>query len=405
MAGATFRNKNRDRTDAAARATGHVRTIERRDGPVFYAKLKLADGTEPQRRLGKAWTKRTKPPEGYLTRGMAETRVSAMLAGDDPLVNIAPSRVNFGHAVAEWLVYVEHEKRIRPSTLRDYSNTAHHHLVPRFGAATPVDSITRQQIEQFRSDLLRAGDLAPRTVQKVLVLLRGVLDQARRRGWIEHNPAADVRSVRTKRSGDFRVLDPGEVALLGSHAANAQDAALFTVAAFTGLRLGELLALRWGDVDFSKRIVHVRRSYVLGREDTPKSHKVRSVPLIDQAAVALDGLSLRERFTGDDDRVFANDIGDVLGQDLLRRRFHAALKAAGIKPLRLHDLRHSFGTLAVQAFPLSDVQAFMGHANIATTMLYVHHTPQHDAADKLSALVAAAESVPPAVPRTVPVAA
>jgi integrase len=134
---------------------------------------------------------------------------------------------------------------------------------------------------------------------------------------------------------------------------------------------------------------------VEGVEDTPKSHKVRSVPLIDQAAKALDGLSRREHFTGDDDRVFANNVGDVLAPEALRDRFRGAVNAAGLKPMRLHDLRHTFGTLAVQAFPLSDVQAYMGHANIATTMIYVHHVPQHDAADKLGALVAESENLAP----------
>ena len=140
-------------------------------------------------------------------------------------------------------------------------------------------------------------------------------------------------------------------------------------------------------MDFAKRIVHVRRSIVLGHEDSPKSHKVRSVPLIDQAARALDGLSRREHFTCDNDYVFINDVGDFLSDDRLRRRFKTALENAGLPAMRLHDLRHTFGTLAVQVFPLSDVQVFMGHADIATTMIYVHHVPQHDAADKLGGLV------------------
>jgi integrase len=62
--------------------------------------------------------------------------------------------------------------------------------------------------------------------------------------------------------------------------------------------------------------------------------------------------------------------------------------------MRLHDLRHTFGTLAVRVFPLSDVQVFMGHADIATTMIYVHHVPQHDAADNLGALVASVDGDP-----------
>jgi hypothetical protein len=94
-------------------ATGYVRTIERRDGPVFYAKLKMSDGTQPQRRLGKAWTKRSRPPAGHLTRAQAEARLAAILAGDDPLVNVVPTRVTFGSACDEWLDYIEHDRQRR----------------------------------------------------------------------------------------------------------------------------------------------------------------------------------------------------------------------------------------------------------------------------------------------------
>ena len=89
------------------------------------------------------------------------------------------------------------------------------------------------------------------------------------------------------------MLSVAEVGALERAAESDQDAALFSVAAFTGLRLGELRALRWRDVDFSGRIVHVRQNFVAGEMTTPKVKRVRSVPLIDQAAVALDGLSLR----------------------------------------------------------------------------------------------------------------
>ena len=136
------------------------------------------------------------------------------------------------------------------------------------------------------------------------------------------------------------------------------------MAAFTGLRLGELRALRWGDIDFSKRIVHVRRSFTYGNEGTPKSGRVRSVPLIDQAARSFDGLSRREHFTDPDDRVFISTTGGVIDDSKLRRRYYAALDRAGLKRLNFHSLRHTFGTIAVQVFQLSDVRAYMGHADI-----------------------------------------
>src|SRR5215208_7215442 len=81
------------------------------------------------------------------------------------------------------------------------------------------------------------------------------------------------------------------------------------------------------------------------------------------------------------------NIRRMIDDGRLRGRFKKALASAGLKQLRFHDLRHTFGTIAVQAFPLTDVKAFMGHADIQTTMIYIHHVPQHDAADRLSALL------------------
>ena len=120
----------------------------------------------------------------------------------------------------------------------------------------------------------------------------------------------------------------------------------------------------------------MRRSYTVEADGPTKSGKVRSVPLVDQAARALDQLSRRDRWTADNDRVFVNDLGEHIEDSALRRRFYRALDAAGLPHIRFHDLRHTFGTIAVQAFPLTDVKAFMGHADIQTTMIYIHHVPQ-----------------------------
>ncbi len=122
--------------------------------------------------------------------------------------------------------------------------------------------------------------------------------------------------------------------------------------------------------------------------------------MIDPAARALDSLSRRERFTEPGDLVFVNEVGAHLDDAALRGRFYAALDRAGLERLRLHDLRHSFGTLAVQAFPISDVQAMMGHADIQTTMRYVHHVPRVDAAERLSQVVAAQLTLSPIVSPT-----
>lgn len=303
----------------------------------------------------------------------------------------------FADACAEWLRYVEHDRQRAPSTLRDYRNVVKGSLLPEFGAETALEQVTTERIDTFRARLLAEGCLTRRSAQKVMVLLYGILKRAKRCKWIATNPAEDVERISVKRSGDFNVLSPLQVEAVARAAANAQDAAIFTVAAFTGLRLGELRALRWGDVDFANRTIIVRSSYTHGAPGRPKSGKVRSVPLIDQAARALDGLSRREHFTGVDDLVFASDVGRPFDDGPLRERFYAALARTGLghlrekdEPIVFHDLRHTFGTLAAATWPLHDVQGYMGHADIQTTMLYVHHVPKAEAADQLTRAVAMA---------------
>lgn len=392
-------------------ASGHVKLVYRKRGPVFYAKYRLADGRQTHKLIGPAHLERSKPPAGHFTRSMAEHELQRLLAhaGATPK---ASSVLTFGDACREWLRYVEHEKQRAWSTVRDYRNVVKGDLLPEFGVSTPLAAVTSEAIEEFRDRMLEEGRLSRRTVQKVMVLVHGVMQRAVAKRWIATNPAAAVERVNVERSGDFNVLTPIEVAAVARAAATAQDAVLITVAAYTGLRMGELRALRWVDVDFANRNLHVRRNRPHGGDErAPKSGRVRSVPLIDEAARALDELSRRDVLTDPGDYVFLSPTGGPLQDGAGRAAFYGALKAAGLDHLRtkddpivFHDLRHTFGTLAVQAWPLTDVQAYMGHANIETTMIYVHHVPKHDAADRLSALVAAAlapaESVPPTVSRT-----
>jgi integrase len=127
-------------------------------------------------------------------------------------------------------------------------------------------------------------------------------------------------------------------------AASEQDAAIYLTAAFTGLRRGELLALRWRDVDFAGDTIRVRASYAGGALTTPKSGKVRSVPMAPEVASALAKLGHRGHSTDDDDLVFIGEFAGYLDGSALRRRYDIAVKAAGLRPLRFHDLRHTFGT-------------------------------------------------------------
>jgi integrase len=252
-----------------------------------------------------------------------------------------------------------------------------------------IESVTPSVIEAWQASMNQAAS----TRTKALVLMHGIFQRARKVWSLPTNPVADVEKPPLNRSGDLQVFSPEEVWALVRAAASEQDAALFLTAAFTGLRMGELLALRWRDVDFPGSSTRVRASYYAGHLTTPKSGKVRAVPLAPDVASALAQLGRRENRVGDDDLVFAGEAGSYLDGSALRRRYKAALDAAGLRPLRFHDLRHTFGTRMIAKADIRRVQEWMGHADIQTTMRYLHFAPR----DEDAALVAEAfVIVPPA---------
>jgi integrase len=154
------------------------------------------------------------------------------------------------------------------------------------------------------------------------------------------------------------------------------------VAAYAGLRQGELLALRWRDVDFTGHALTVSRAMSAGVESSTKSGKVRRVPLPDQAAAALDRLSRRANYTAPNELVFCNAFGRSLNGSALRRRFKRARDAAKLRPLRFHDLRHTYGSLlAASGVDLVTIQSAMGHAALATTSRYLHARPASEQAE------------------------
>jgi integrase len=125
-------------------------------------------------------------------------------------------------------------------------------------------------------------------------------------------------------------------------------------------------------------VLRARASYAGGALTTPKSGKVRSVPLAPEVANALKRLYERERFTGEDDLVFPSQTGSYLAGSALRCRYRKALQTAGLRPLRFHDLRHTFGTRVIAKADIRRVQEWMGHADIQTTRRYLHYAPRED---------------------------
>jgi integrase len=306
-----------------------------------------------------------------------------------------PARITFGEALDEWLRHGEHERSLKPSTVRDYKSAAERWLRPAFGTLR-LEQVTAPVIEEWRGRMMaRTKERLPRRqAAKVTAILHGVFERARKAYGFPRNPVDDVERLEVAYSGRFDFYSPEEVRSLVRAATSDQDAAIFLTASFTGLRLGEVLALRVRNLDFTAEAIRVEENLVARELGTPKSGRMRSVPMVPDVAQALARLLQRDRFTADEDVVFCGEEGGHLDASALRRRFKAARDKAELRPLRFHDLRHTFGSLAARkAESPRELQDWMGHADVKTTMRYTHYRPRGGEAARLAGAFAVEESV------------
>jgi integrase len=391
--------------DPAAAVSGHVFLYDGKRRSTWCAKWRDHTG-QHEKRLAPAWTGRGAPPEGFMRKRDAEMALEALLV-DARRGQLQQTRtgLRFEDVAEDWFKRGCFERDWSASTRVDYRSMLDAHLLPTFGAQPP-EKITAKEIEAWRDGLTEDGTRTRRTANKLLTALHGVLAHGVEYHALHANPAARVRRLRE--SNDARRFDfysPEEIALLVATAAKGthrkrqavtptektlqasedkQDAALFLTAALSGLRRSELLALRWEDIDFQQASIRVYEAFSAKQAGTPKSRKSRVIPMVAKVADTLTDLKTREHHTTPRDLVFTNRDGTPLDGSALRRRYIATLKEAGLRRLRFHDLRHTFGSLAINVASIVQVQAWMGHADINTTMRYLHHKSHKNDAQLLA---------------------
>jgi integrase len=385
-------------TPRARPVSGHLLKVERKRGAQWYAKYRLPDGRQVQRRVGPHWSDRgTAPPPGYFTKRSAQAWLDEILvkARRGELPGMASTGATFADACDAWLAW-KRTRNVRPSTLADYQNMVDR-IKPAFGdrvgERAGLEAIRTEDIEVYRDQLVASG-VSNRTTNKYLGTLSDIFSWAERRYGLTENPVTRVERRPNRKRPNIDVFSREEVMALVGAAANEQDGTIYLTAAFTGLRRGELLALRWRDVDFANAAVHVRRSLSDGEEGPPKSGRERTVPMMDEVAQSLARLAERKGFTSDDDLVFCGSMGSYLSGRVVSRKFHAARDRARLRHLRFHDLRHTFGTHAIRTADSREVMEWMGHQDLRTTLVYLQYKPKHDAARRLSEAFGDAALVP-----------
>jgi integrase len=314
-----------------------------------------------------------------LTRSQAERELRRRME-QEYTVGPATARLTVSEASERLVDHLEAVGR-KPTTITVYRSLLRTHIARHLGDRD-LDRVESEHVERMIA-AMRRGGTGPKTTVNAITLLAQVFEHGQRRGWCAGNPCARVDRPRLEDDIDIHFLSPEEVeALLRAvpedDVFGPTDRALYLAAVASGLRQGELLALRWRDIDWAASRIRVRRNYVRGHWGTPKSRRsTRAVPMIDRLAGELDRHHQRSHYQGDDDLVFPHPhTGVVLGHSQLVRRFKRARDKAGVRRVRFHDLRHSFAVrMAAAGVPMRTLQEWLGHRDYKTTLRYADYAP------------------------------
>jgi len=356
-------------------------------GTTWYGLWREDDGRRVKKRVGAMRTPAT--PDG-LTRTQAEAalRKLRMEETGPRLENVEHVTVELaGEALKARLKLKQRKKSHQQTTEGDLRN----HLSPFFGSK-PLGKITPEDVERYIRRKQKTHSV--KTVRNHVNTLHSLFDIGIRKGWCLSNPVklADRPQIRRNETR-IRFLDQPKLdRLIGGAYPNdvlgSVERALYLTAAMTGLRQGELLGLRWRDVDLAARRVRVVSPYVRGEFADPKSvGSARSVPLASLVSKALVELRLRSLYSQDGDLVFAHpETGNPIDRSKLTRRFAQALERNELPKITFHELRHTFGTrMAAAGVPIRTLQQWMGHADMKTTQIYAHYAPTDHEAETVDA--------------------
>jgi integrase len=358
---------------------------------VWIASLRVGE-----RRIKRTWNRRAPGGGDGLTRKQAEARLREEIGKTRVVARARGGNKTIAEVSEHYLrAPAKGGKPRKPSTVENVQSEVRCHLAP-FFADRPVGRIGADDVADLIAVLDGKG-LAPKTVRNAVGTLSALFNFAKapRRRWAILNPCDGAELPAIPESDEMRFLTFAELDRLIEHARpgiyREIDRALYRVAAMTGLRLGELLALRWRDVDWTAGLIRVRRNLVRGRYGTPKSRRsTRAVPMADEIGGLLDRWFQASAFRAEDDNVFAHPAnGGAISKANVTRRMHKALSDAGLAEHVFHDLRHTFGTaMAVSGVPMRTLQEWMGHKHISTTERYADYAPRATEGEMISAAFA-----------------
>ncbi len=336
------------------------------------------------REVGRAITSKTEA-EQEADRIRTAIRDGSFQRLDDPAPAVEPTTESLEeYARRHWLPSAK--LNLKASTVRFYSDNLKNHIFPLLGD-TPIKAVSRMDCRRLVTHA-RDGGLRIDTVRGIVRTLSTVLSQAVEDELLPGNPALSMRKYLRRGDEPEATVDPfarDEVAHLVETAREHFPGwhPWLLCALRTGLRAGELLALQWGDIDWSGRSIRVQRSLVRGTLTTPKNHQVRAVDLSVQLRAVLR-LWRQEKSREwlrhglpRPDWVFPSDAGTPLDESNVRKAFNRVLDKAELHRRGPHQMRHTFASLLLQlGEPITYVSRQLGHKDSAITLrVYAHWLP------------------------------
>ena len=364
------------------------------------------EGSLYQRKSDGRWVGSFKPEDGsrkYVygdTRKEAHEKLQKAMRDCQQGKLLANSKQTVRQYLEQWLEQAHHPS-IRETTYHEHGILLRVHILPALGHV-PLQRLTPQRIQAFYAKKLDEG-LSTGYIQTMHAILHKALDNAVKWELVPRNVCDFVTAPRIVRH-ERQPLTPDQAQQLLQAAKDHRLEALLTVAITTGMRKGELLALRWVDINLNDGSLQVRRtvSYISGKgyiESEPKTQKGRrKIILPPVVLLALKQHQMHQKEARlkagpgweEHGLVFCNLYGRYLSAASLTRLFRAILKAAGVPRVRFHDLRHSAATILLSmGIHPKVVQELLGHSNISMTMnTYSHVLPamQQEAMEKMNKL-------------------
>lgn len=360
---------------AMKRAYGTGRIFIKHDA--FYGSWRTIDGKRTTRKLGPV----KKGREG-MTKTEAEGVLREMILTDSARPATEGGDVTVQQLGVMLLAALERAGR-KPSHIESVRYHLKAHINPLLGDL-PAGQVLSGDVDRLVTRMLRDGK-APKTIRNVAGTLHSVLAQV-----LKENPCdmAKLPAPKTEPVIRFLTQDELERVLTAAPPVDAPRAErdwwpvvrlLVLTASMTGMRLGELRALRWADLDFGAMKVRIRYSFVRGQMGAPKSRRsVRAVPLASRLVSELEDHHRSSVWNQDSDLVLAHPhTGRPLDRVRLLIHFKAALVRANVRPVRIHDLRHTFATTIAASGEVSmrTLQEWMGHLDARTTQIYADYMP------------------------------